>query len=118
MHNNPKKIFNLPEQQDTYIEVDLDEEWIIPRAMKFTKSKWTPFEGMKVKGAVRRVVIRGEVAFIDGQVNFVSQFTNETSQTVVQHMQNKHKYNIFLQIYSIHFNLKCNQPSYILAEYQ
>lgn len=37
--------------------------------MQFTKAKWTPFEGMKVKGKVMRVVLRGEVAYIDGQVN-------------------------------------------------
>ena len=36
--------------------------------MQFTKSKWTPFQGMKVRGKVRRVVLRGEVAYIDGQV--------------------------------------------------
>ncbi|KAK2178546.1 hypothetical protein NP493_539g02066 [Ridgeia piscesae] len=68
LYVNPRKIFGLPDQPDTYVEVDLDEEWVIPAAMKFTKSKWTPFEGMKVKGAVRRVVLRGEVAYIDGQV--------------------------------------------------
>lgn len=65
---NPKKIFNLPDQPNTYIEVDLDEEWIIPEAMPFTKSKWTPFAGMKVRGMVHRVVIRGEVAYVEGQV--------------------------------------------------
>lgn len=36
--------------------------------MAFSKARWTPFEGMKVKGTVRRVVLRGEVAYIDGQV--------------------------------------------------
>lgn len=50
-------------------QVDLEQEWVIPQAMQFTKSKWTPFEGMKVKGKVRRVVLRGEVAYIDGQVS-------------------------------------------------
>lgn len=48
--------------------MDLENEWIIPKHMQFTKSKWTPFEGMKVKGKVLRVVLRGEVAYIDGQV--------------------------------------------------
>ncbi|KAG7214320.1 hypothetical protein INR49_004459 [Caranx melampygus] len=48
--------------------VDLEQEWVIPQAMQFTKSKWTPFQGLKVKGKVRRVVLRGEVAYIDGQV--------------------------------------------------
>lgn len=49
--------------------MDLEQEWVIPQAMQFTKSKWTPFQGMKVKGKVRRVVLRGEVAYIDGQVS-------------------------------------------------
>ncbi|XP_067841372.1 CAD protein [Heptranchias perlo] len=68
LYENPRKIFSLPVQENTYVEVDLEQEWIIPRHMQFTKSKWTPFEGKKVKGRVRRVVLRGEVAYIDGQV--------------------------------------------------
>lgn len=67
-HRNPRKIFNLPEQPNTYVEVDTDLEWTIPQAMDFTKSKWTPFAGMKVCGAVHRVVLRGEVAYVEGQV--------------------------------------------------
>lgn len=68
LYENPRRIFNLPTQENTYVEVDLEQEWVIPQAMQFTKSKWTPFQGMKVKGKVRRVVLRGEVAYIDGQV--------------------------------------------------
>uniref|UniRef100_A0A8C4HQ81 Multifunctional protein CAD n=1 Tax=Dicentrarchus labrax TaxID=13489 RepID=A0A8C4HQ81_DICLA len=68
LYDNPRKIFNLPVQENTYVEVDLEQEWVIPQTMQFTKSKWTPFQGMKVKGKVRRVVLRGEVAYIDGQV--------------------------------------------------
>lgn len=67
-HRNPKRIFNLPEQQNTYVEVDMNEEWIIPTAPKHSKAQWTPFAGMKIKGCVHRVVLRGEVAFVDGQV--------------------------------------------------
>lgn len=51
--------------------MDLEQEWTIPSHMQFTKSKWTPFKGMSVKGKVRRVVLRGEVAYIDGQVSSV-----------------------------------------------
>ncbi|NXH14339.1 PYR1 protein, partial [Bucco capensis] len=68
LYENPRKIFGLPAQEDTYVEVDLEHEWIIPSATAFSKACWTPFEGMKVKGTVRRVVLRGEVAYIDGQV--------------------------------------------------
>lgn len=48
--------------------MDLEHEWTIPSHMPFSKAHWTPFEGQKVKGTVRRVVLRGEVAYIDGQV--------------------------------------------------
>ncbi|XP_052761178.1 CAD protein-like isoform X2 [Mya arenaria] len=68
LYTNPRKIFNLPEQPDTYIEVDLETTWIIPPAMTFSKAQWTPFQGRSVKGMVRRVVLRGEVAYIDGEV--------------------------------------------------
>ncbi|NXB51441.1 PYR1 protein, partial [Leucopsar rothschildi] len=68
LYENPRKIFGLPPQEDTYVEVDLEHEWIIPSSTVFSKARWTPFEGMQVKGTVRRVVLRGEVAYIDGQV--------------------------------------------------
>ncbi|XP_049813698.1 CAD protein [Schistocerca nitens] len=67
-HRNPRRIFNLPEQPNTYVEVDMTDEWIVPEAMAYTKSKWTPFVGMKMRGSVHRVVLRGEVAYVDGQV--------------------------------------------------
>ena len=65
---NPRKIFSLPEQKDTYVEVEIGEEWSIPSAMTYSKAKWTPFAGMKVNGCVRRVVMRGETVVIDGKV--------------------------------------------------
>lgn len=49
--------------------MDLEHEWTIPSHLPFSKAHWTPFEGQKVKGTVRRVVLRGEVAYIDGQVS-------------------------------------------------
>ena len=68
MHHNPRRIFKLPEQPDTYIEVNLDEKWTIPEAMPFSKSGWTPFAGMEVVGKLKRVVLRGELAYVDGKV--------------------------------------------------
>ncbi|XP_036922614.1 CAD protein isoform X5 [Sturnira hondurensis] len=68
LHHNPRRIFHLPLQEDTYVEVDLEHEWTVPSHMPFSKAHWTPFEGQKVKGTIRRVVLRGEVAYIDGQV--------------------------------------------------
>jgi carbamoyl-phosphate synthase/aspartate carbamoyltransferase/dihydroorotase len=68
MHHNPKRIFSLPDQPDTYVEVDLDEEWEIPKKTKYTKCGWTPYAGMRVRGAIRRVVLRGEIVYLDGNV--------------------------------------------------
>lgn len=49
--------------------MDLDHKWVIPTAMPYTKSKWTPFVGRLVQGIVRRVVLNGEVAVVDGEVS-------------------------------------------------
>ena len=67
-YHNPKRIFNIPDQPDTYIEVDLDCSWKIPEALPYSKSKWTPFANRLVTGKVLRVVLRGETAYLDGKV--------------------------------------------------
>ena len=68
MYTNPRKIFNLPEQPETWIEVDENAEYEIKAANQFTRCGWTPFEGWKVKGCVTRVVLRGRTAFEDGKI--------------------------------------------------
>lgn len=68
MHTNPQKIFKLPDQPETWIEVDEKDEYEIRAADQFTRCGWTPFEGWKVKGRVRKVVLRGQSAFQDGKI--------------------------------------------------
>ena len=65
---NPRKIFNLPEQPETWIEVDEKVEYEIKTSEQFTRCGWTPFEGWKVKGKVRKVLLRGTTAFEDGKI--------------------------------------------------
>ena len=67
-YTNPRKIFGLPEQPDTWVEVDPDAEWSINAADTFTRSAWTPFEGVPVRGKVSRVVLRGQTAYQDGKI--------------------------------------------------
>jgi dihydroorotase-like cyclic amidohydrolase len=65
---NPRKIFNLREQQDTWIEIDPQAEWEIhPQEMQ-TRCHWTPFEGWKVCGRIQRVVLHSKEAYKEGQV--------------------------------------------------
>jgi carbamoyl-phosphate synthase/aspartate carbamoyltransferase/dihydroorotase len=68
MHVNPRRIFGLPEQPDTFIEVDPDETWVVGADRLYTRCGWTPFEGMPLRGRVRRVVVRGKPAFATGEV--------------------------------------------------
>jgi len=65
---NPRKIFNLPKQAETFVEVDEDSTYEIKAQDQFTRCGWTPFEGWQAKGRVRRVVLRGQTAFEDGKI--------------------------------------------------
>ena len=68
MSTNVRRIFGLPDQPETWVEVDLDAEDEITARSMYSKAGWTPFEGWKTRGQVRRVVLRGESAVKDGQV--------------------------------------------------
>jgi carbamoyl-phosphate synthase/aspartate carbamoyltransferase/dihydroorotase len=64
---NTRRIFNIPEQTETWVDVDENAEYEIRAADQFTRCGWTPFEGWKVKGQVRKVVLRGKTAYEDGE---------------------------------------------------
>ncbi len=68
MAHNPRRIFGLPEQPDTWVEFDPDAAWEIRGGDLRSRCGWTPFEGRRVRGRVRRVVLRGREAFRDGSV--------------------------------------------------
>ncbi len=65
---NPRRIYHLPEQPDTWIEVDLDPASRIQASQSFTRCGWTPFEGYPVRGRLERVSLRGQVVFDQGQI--------------------------------------------------
>lgn len=65
---NPRRIFHLPEQVDTWIEVAVDDEWTVRGSDLKTRAKWTPFEGWVLKGRVQRVVLRGTEAYVNGEI--------------------------------------------------
>jgi carbamoyl-phosphate synthase/aspartate carbamoyltransferase/dihydroorotase len=65
---NPCRIFRLPEQPETWVEVDESAQYEIRAHEMHSRCGWTPFEGWKVKGRVRRVILRGCEAFKDGKI--------------------------------------------------
>jgi carbamoyl-phosphate synthase/aspartate carbamoyltransferase/dihydroorotase len=65
---NPRRIFNLPQQQETWIEVDEDAAYEIKASGMHSRCGWTPFEGWKVKGRVCKVVLRYKEVFHGGEV--------------------------------------------------
>ena len=67
MSDNPRRIFNLPDQSDTHVEIDLTPYTIRSEDMK-TKCAWTPFAGMEAAGSVRRVILRGKTVYENGRV--------------------------------------------------
>ncbi len=67
-YEDPRRIFNVPVQPNTWIEVDPDLEWTTRGAEMHTRAKWTPFEGRTMRGKVVRVVLRGETVYENGRV--------------------------------------------------
>lgn len=65
---NVRAIFGLPVQPDTFVDVDVDEEWVVHGESMHSRARWSPFEGWSLKGRVRRVVLRGQEAFREGKV--------------------------------------------------
>lgn len=63
MADNPRRIFGLPDQPDTWVEVDLEHPYRIAAEGLRTKCGWTPFAGAEVVGRVQRVVLRRQVAY-------------------------------------------------------
>jgi dihydroorotase-like cyclic amidohydrolase len=60
---NPRRIFGLPTQPDTIVEIDPDACYTLANDRLLTRCGWTPFAGMGVQGLVRRVTLRGRVVF-------------------------------------------------------
>jgi carbamoyl-phosphate synthase/aspartate carbamoyltransferase/dihydroorotase len=67
-HEAPRRIFGLPAQSDTRVQVEPNARFALSTENLHTKCGWTPFEGMPVRGKVRQVVLRGQTAYKDGTI--------------------------------------------------
>lgn len=60
LYTNPKNIFNIEEQVDTYVELDPNAPYIVGENGYETKCGWSPFEGMTLYGKPQKIVLRGK----------------------------------------------------------
>ena len=66
--HQPRRIYGLPAQPATHVEVDVDARDVLRNEQMKTRVGWTPFAGMEVIGKVVRVVLRGQVVYEGDQV--------------------------------------------------
>jgi dihydroorotase len=73
MCENPAKIFRVkskgfirPDAAADLIILDMDRESVVDPETFYSKAKFSPFAGRKTKGTVDTVILRGRVAFSDG----------------------------------------------------
>jgi carbamoyl-phosphate synthase/aspartate carbamoyltransferase/dihydroorotase len=60
LYTNPKKIFNIPEQKNTYIELDPAKPYLVGENGYQTKCGWSPFDKWQVYGKVESVTLHGK----------------------------------------------------------
>lgn len=68
LYANPRRIYHLPEQHDTWIEVDPDASYTFPDHPLYTKCGWSPFTGHRMTGRITKVIFKGKTVFKDGKV--------------------------------------------------
>ncbi|MDE1966087.1 MAG: amidohydrolase family protein [Patescibacteria group bacterium] len=68
MHTLPRKIFNIPEQPDTYVELDPDAPYTAGKDGYESKCGWSPFTGWELYGKPMKVVLRGKTLLEDGKI--------------------------------------------------
>ena len=67
--DNPRRIYGLPDQPETWVDVEVDTPYLIRNDTMHTKVGWSPFAGQTVYGHVEQVTLRGQVVFANGTVS-------------------------------------------------
>ena len=68
LYTNPRKIFNIPPQNDTYIELDPELPYVVGENGYESKCNWSPFEGMTLYGKPQNVVLHGKKILENGVI--------------------------------------------------
>ncbi|MBI2003823.1 MAG: amidohydrolase family protein [Parcubacteria group bacterium] len=67
LHDNPKKIFMIPDQKDTFVEIDFDKRYIVGEEAYETKCGWSPYEGWELVGMIETVRFKGKDLIKEGK---------------------------------------------------
>lgn len=67
-YEEPKRVFDLKINPLNKIEVNLSSSFTIQNKNLFTKCGWSPFNGVRVKGKVERVYLRGKKVFENDKI--------------------------------------------------
>jgi len=68
LYENPKKIFNVPEQKNTSIELDPEKPYQVGGNGYQTKCAWSPFDSWQLYGKVENVILRGKQIVGEGKI--------------------------------------------------
>ena len=74
MHLNPIKVFGIGNKgfevgkDADFTIVDLRREWVVKPEEFYTKAKWSPWEGQKLRGKVVMTVLHGEIVMEEDEV--------------------------------------------------
>ena len=68
LYESPRRIFNIPRQSNTFVELDPQKPYIIGENGYQTKCGWSPFDGWAAYGKVERVVINNKPLAVNGRM--------------------------------------------------
>lgn len=67
LYENPKRLFHLPNQDETFIEADFEKVFRITSEKLESKCKWSPFAGMDLYGRVENVTVYNKQVLKQGE---------------------------------------------------
>ncbi len=67
LYTAPKRIFAIPDQEQTYVELDPDLSYSIGSDGYATKCGWSPYDGWQAYGQVQTVTMQGKKIYDNGK---------------------------------------------------
>ncbi|OJJ45016.1 hypothetical protein ASPZODRAFT_667916 [Penicilliopsis zonata CBS 506.65] len=63
LYENPKRIFELHDQTETSLEIEIDRPYLFQ-----SPDAGSPFNGKQMRGSVQRVIFQGKTSCLDGEI--------------------------------------------------